>query len=58
MATITGIQRSRVKISPISREFKLEDVEYHLVLQIESGFSLIFFISKVSRGFRIEEAAN
>ena len=58
MAAITDIQRSRVKISAILRETKLEDVGCLLVLQIESGFSLIFFISKVSRGFRIEEAAN
>ena len=59
MAAITDIQRSRVKISAILRETKLEDVGCLLVLQIESGFSLIyFFISKVIRGFTIEEAAN
>ena len=59
MAAITDIQRSRVKISAILKETKLEDVGYLLVLQIESGFSLkFFFISKLTRGFRIEEAAN
>ena len=59
MAAITDIQRSRLEISAILRETKLEDVGCLLVLQIESGFSLIFFfISKVIRGFTIEEAAN
>ena len=43
VAAITDIQRSRVKISAIFRETKLEDVGCLLVLQIESGFSLIFF---------------
>ena len=44
MAAITDIQRSRVKISVILRETKLEDVGCLLVLQIESGLSLIFFL--------------